>query len=94
MAQQGGPQKPVKVLEAGRKFDSYRFPQKSVKLLDHSPAVSYEQDGKFVDTLQDHTAFGHKFADELSNVGELSDAIEEADYFINTLYVLLYIFFY
>ena len=82
----GGEEKVSSVLEAASKFDNYRFPQKSVHLLDYSPAIAYKQSGDTCSNLLDHSAFKHKYAEELANIAELEELINEADYYINTLY--------
>eukprot|EP01084_Bolivina_argentea_P196836 337402_1 len=74
------------VRDSARKFDNYRFPQKSVNLLDYSRNVSYEQSGDTCSNLRDSAAFKHKYAEQLANIGELEELLEEADYYIHTLY--------
>ena len=79
-------QKTGSVQEAASKFDNYRFPQKSVHLLDFSPSIQFPQGSETCSSLLDHSAFKHKYADELANIAELEELINEADYYINTLY--------
>ena len=74
------------IIESANKFENYRFPQKSVNLLDYSRGVSYAQSGNTCQNLVDHTAFKHNYAEELGNIGELEELLQEADYYINTLY--------
>jgi len=74
------------IRESSGKFDNYRFPQKSVNLLDFSRGISYEQTGDTCSNLLDSIAFKHKYSEDLINIGELEELLREADYYINTLY--------
>ena len=80
-------------VEVSAKFDNYKWSKKSVGLLDYSKAVEYQQDADSCNNLMDHSAFGHKFADELSSITELEEIIAEADYYIHALYVIHNILF-
>ncbi len=65
------------VRASAAKFDNYRFPQKSVNLLDYSRTVCYEQTGDTCSNLLDSVAFKHKYAEELVNIGELEELLDE-----------------
>eukprot|EP00485_Elphidium_margaritaceum_P018770 CAMPEP_0202730760 /NCGR_PEP_ID=MMETSP1385-20130828/186801_1 /ASSEMBLY_ACC=CAM_ASM_000861 /TAXON_ID=933848 /ORGANISM="Elphidium margaritaceum" /LENGTH=1334 /DNA_ID=CAMNT_0049397039 /DNA_START=27 /DNA_END=4031 /DNA_ORIENTATION=+ len=74
------------IKETSSKFDQYRFPQKSVNLLDYSRAVSYAQSGDWCHNLVDASAYSHAYAEQLSEIGRLEELLREADYYISTLY--------
>ena len=85
------PSKPTQILvhslkQTQRKLDEYQFPQKSVNLLDHSTAISYDQGNETCKDLIDRTAFSHEYAQDLVNIAELQQLIKESQTFIHMLY--------
>eukprot|EP01084_Bolivina_argentea_P215000 364974_1 len=67
-------------------FDSYRFPEKSINLLDSSQSISYEQSNNTCSNLIDRAAFSHKYSEELINISQLKEVMNESNYYINMLY--------